>query len=180
MPFGFSQPNLVGYMKGKKNKNDWTEGQPRPDTSTWQRGRKMCFFLLVSFEEWFSNSKEESLRKIDKSLQGADWKWAPKMHSNFWDQMHELSGSFCIEKSILYPDNQMRDLAQWEINVDIESSVIPIETTKKSHSTYVTNAMKGKWWSYSELEGEIKHTLCISFQFIYWSFYYSSNIQYPS
>lgn len=159
MPFGLSQPNLVGYMKDKKSKKDWTEGRCGPDTSTWQRGRKM-FFLLVSFEEWFSNSKEKTLRKTDKSLQGADWKWAPKMHSSFWDQMHELSSSFCIEKSIFYPDNQTRDLAQWGINVDIESSVNPIETTKKSHSECVTNAMKGKWWSYSELEGNLtKHII---------------------
>lgn len=49
-----------------------------------------------------------------------------------------------MTKNIFNPDNQKRDQTQGGTNADVESSAIPIETTTKSHLTYVISAIKRK------------------------------------
>lgn len=83
-------------------------------------------------------------------------------------------------KSMFNPDNQKRDPAQGGTNADVESSAIPIETTTKSHLTYVISAIKRMGWHHKSWAGDLNkrvHTCWISYQFIYQGLYYSLNVQ---
>lgn len=68
-----------------------------------------------------------------------------------------------MTKNIFNPDNQKRDRTQGGTNADVESSAIPIETTTKSHLTYVISAIKRKEWHHKSWAGDLNkcvHVRC--------------------